>query len=448
MGTDPGAATQRWGAAVQCSSSRASRTTGHSMAVRVLVLDGNENQAVACTRSLARAGFEVWVGSERSWSKAALSRAATGRFRYPAPTHDASAFVTAVAEMAARLPGTVVLPMTERTTVSLSAARESLDQARARYVLPRHEDLLRAVDKGETARLAAAAGVAIPQSVLIRPGGDVHALTAHLAFPLVLKPRSSEELLANGRIRTTGAPRYARTPSDLERALGDLARRTSEVVVQEFVAGDGTGYFALMQHGEVRAEFAHRRLRDVRPTGSGSSLRESVPIVHSLRDGAVAILRALRWHGVAMVEFRLRSDGTPVFLEVNGRFWNSLALAVYSGVDFPALLAEMAVHGTVATPPPYRIGVKCRWLLGDFRHLVAVWAGPPPGYPLPYPRRWRALRDFLTPIRGSYHDNFQLHDPLPAFGDWLAFLGHQVPAALARRREHRKSVRVPSTDTA
>jgi hypothetical protein len=30
---------------------------------RVLVLDGNENQAVACVRSLARAGYHVTVGA-------------------------------------------------------------------------------------------------------------------------------------------------------------------------------------------------------------------------------------------------------------------------------------------------------------------------------------------------------------------------------------------------
>jgi carbamoylphosphate synthase large subunit len=61
-----------------------------------------------------------------------------------------------------------------------------------------------------------------------------------------------------------------------------------------------------------------------------------------VREQGLALLKALKWHGVAMVEFRLRPDGTPVFLEVNGRFWTSLALAVHAGADFPVLLAKLA----------------------------------------------------------------------------------------------------------
>ena len=38
--------------------------------MRVLVLDGNQNQAVACVRSLAKQGHSVLVGSTTSWSKA------------------------------------------------------------------------------------------------------------------------------------------------------------------------------------------------------------------------------------------------------------------------------------------------------------------------------------------------------------------------------------------
>jgi predicted ATP-grasp superfamily ATP-dependent carboligase len=124
-----------------------------------------------------------------------------------------------------------------------------------------------------------------------------------------------------------------------------------------------------------------------------------------------------------MVEFRLRSDGTPVFLEVNGRFWNSLALAVYAGVDFPRLLAELGLRGdTAAGGGTYRAGVRCRWWLGDVRHLVEVFRGAPAGYPGRFPSRVKTLVDFLRPVAGTHHDNFRLDDPLPELGDWLDFL--------------------------
>jgi predicted ATP-grasp superfamily ATP-dependent carboligase len=144
------------------------------------------------------------------------------------------------------------------------------------------------------------------------------------------------------------------------------------------------------------------------------------------------MLTALRWHGVAMVEFRVRADGTPTFIEVNGRFWNSLALAIHAGVNFPAMLAALAHDIDIPTQPQYRIGVRCRWLLGDVRHLAEVWRGAPRGYPAPFPGRFRTLAAVLAPRRGTYHDNFSWRDPLPEMGDWLHFVLRKLPGHAAR----------------
>jgi len=46
-----------------------------------------------------------------------------------------------------------------------------------------------------------------------------------------------------------------------------------------------------------------------------------------------------------MVEFLREPGGGMVFMQVNGRFWNSLPLAVYAGADFPSMLAEMVELG-------------------------------------------------------------------------------------------------------
>jgi hypothetical protein len=129
----------------------------------------------------------------------------------------------------------------------------------------------------------------------------------------------------------------------------------------------------------------------------------------------------------------MRPDGTPVFLEVNGRFWNSLALAVFAGADFPRLVADIAEHGDCETHLAFRTGLRCRWLLGDVRHLAAVFAGPPPDYPGEFPGRLRTLLDVLRPVRGTLHDNFTIDDPLPELGDWLHFLGRRLPQALVHR---------------
>lgn len=401
--------------------------------MRVLVLDGNENQAVASVRSLSRAGHEVVVGAPTAWSKAGWSRHAHSAFVYPSPEVSSSEFVQSIAVQAARLPGTLVLPMTERTTLPLSESRGVLEAVGARMVLPSHETVLRAFDKAQTTALAASLGIEVPRTQLLLTDQEARDFAERALYPVVLKPRASEELDERGKTMAGGAPAYAKSKEEFAEAFSLVRRRSRAVLAQEYVEGSGTGYFALVNNGEVQAQFAHRRIRDVRPSGSGSALRESIAPDSRVRDASVAMLRALGWHGVAMVEFRVRTDGSPVFLEVNGRFWNSLSLPIHAGVDFPTLVAALAERGEVAPVMSYRVGVRCRWLLGDVRHLIAVWAGPPEGYTGSWPGRLKTLASFLTPVPGTFHDNFQLDDPLPELGDWLDFIGRQIPRALAAR---------------
>lgn len=410
--------------------------------MRILILDGNENQAVAAARSLHRAGYGVAVGAHTSWSKAGWSRSCREVFTYPAPQHDADAFVERIAEEAGREQGTLVLPMTERTTLPLSARRETIFRAGGRLALPPHATVLRAFDKQQTTQLAASLGVRVPQTYMIADSVRAQEVARSMSYPVVLKPRASEEVTTGGNTMATGSPLYARDPQEFLAAYEEMRERASSVLAQEFVEGEGVGYFALMRGGELRAEFAHRRIRDVRPTGSGSSVRESIIPDPKVREAALSILRALGWHGVAMVEFRVRDDGTPVFLEVNGRFWNSLPLAVYAGADFPALLARMIERDDVEPASGYRAGVRCRWLLGDFRHLLEVWRGAPPEYPGHYPPRLSALKDFLVPVRGTFHDNFVLRDPLPELGDWLDFALRRLPARYRKGSTEQKEAHV------
>jgi predicted ATP-grasp superfamily ATP-dependent carboligase len=252
---------------------------------------------------------------------------------------------------------------------------------------------------------------------------------------VVLKPSMSHEPAADA-MRSTGAPAYAKTPDEFVDEWRRMAERAGTIVVQEFVSGWGAGYFALVRHGEAIVEFAHRRIRDVRPTGSGSAVRESMPLEPSLRDASRRLLAALDWHGVAMVEFRVRSDGTPVFLEINGRFWNSLPLAIAAGVDFPRYLVELGTTHEISAPASYRAGVRCRWLLGDLRHTIDVWRGAPRGYPAGFPGRLSTLGAFLTPHPGTVHDNFWWSDPLPELGDWLHFFARKLPRHLRRTGGH------------
>src|SRR5262245_44775715 len=158
--------------------------------MKIIVLDGNENQAVACVRSLARAGHQVVVGAPTAWSKAGWSRYCERTFVYPAP--DVSAFIERIVQEARREPGALVMPMTEQTTLPLSAERERVFAAGARLALPSHEAVLRAFDKRQTTRLASELGIDVPRTALITERDQNEEATRIVGRPGVLKARTSQ----------------------------------------------------------------------------------------------------------------------------------------------------------------------------------------------------------------------------------------------------------------
>lgn len=387
--------------------------------MRVLLLDGAVNPAVAAVRSLGRAGHRVYVGSSGEWSKTGWSRYAFGSFTYPSAQNSIEEFAERIAAEINGDNGTFVLPATEKTAMALSARRSLIEDAGGRLVMPRHDVMLKACDKGYTTRLAADLGVASPRTCLLNDQQSAERTAANFPYPAALKARTSV-VITNGSVRPTTRTLYARDPGEFMGAYRELHERSPHVIAQEFIAGEGVVYCLLLCRGELRAELAYRRIRSVHPTGWGASLRVTIP-ADGVRASSLQIIRALdpQWTGVASVEYRMRHDGTPFFLEVNPRLWNSLALAVYAGVDFPSMLAEIAEHGDVAPHPGYLSGIVCRWWLGDLRRVLYVWAGVANGYPGKLPGRLRALIDFLKPVRLAFHDNFTAADPLPELGDWL-----------------------------
>src|SRR5213076_2826759 len=229
-----------------------------------------------------------------------------------------------------------------------------------------------------TLELAGACGVRIPPTRVPASLAECHAAAAAVGYPCILKPRFSD-FWDGERFAADHGPQYVSDAAALEATA--LATRQGDLwpVVQGLVGGRGKGVFALYDHGEPVVWFAHERLRDFRPSGSGSSLRRSIAVDPRLREPASRLLSAMQWHGPAMVEFRDDGAGEPCLMEVNGRFWGSLALAIASGVDFPNLWVKLLCGERVDPPARYETGVTLRWLCGDVKRLCYILAGPPPG---------------------------------------------------------------------
>jgi hypothetical protein len=142
-------------------------------------------------------------------------------------------------------------------------------------------------------------------------------------------------------------------------------------IVQEYVQGEGWGVSALYWRGEKITSFTHRRLREKAPLGGTSTLRASAR-APALEAATGRLLRALGWHGLAMVEFKYDPTARRYWLlEVNPRVWGSIALPVGCGADFPFWLYLCAigevdrVRSLATAAEPYPEGRIARWVFGD-----------------------------------------------------------------------------------
>jgi predicted ATP-grasp superfamily ATP-dependent carboligase len=262
---------------------------------------------------------------------------------------------------------------------------------------PPLEAFRRVSDKQVVHAEASCVGLAAPAQLTVAVPGAVAALDLEsLAFPLVLKPFRSTVAI-NGRLAKLGVS-YASDERELREQISALPPEAFPLLLQQRIVGPGVGIFQLLWDGKLVAVFAHRRLREKPPAGGVSVYCESIAADEELVERSQALLQRFDWRGVAMIEYKLdAATGVPYVLEVNGRFWGSLALAIDAGVDFPRLLVELALGQNPPARPRYRVGVLSRWWWGDVDHLWTRWRHSANGLALPpgSPGRWRALWNFL-----------------------------------------------------
>jgi predicted ATP-grasp superfamily ATP-dependent carboligase len=388
----------------------------------VLVTDGEQRAALAAVRSLAAAGHTVYVCSPRPRSLAGASRHCRAHATVPDPLHEPARYVDAVRALIREHGVDVLLPITEPSLLAVLPERESLGALLPFAGAAKFE---RICDKAAVMEAARALGIGVPAQLRVESVDEARAVdAAALRFPLVLKP--SRSVVSDNGVREKSSVQHLRDAAALRAALTALPPAAYPVLLQERIVGPGVGVFLLLWEDEVVAAFSHRRIREKPPSGGVSVYRESHPMDPELLERSVALLRAFDWRGVAMVEYKVdAATGTPYIMEINGRFWGSLQLALDAGVDFPALLLEAAAGRKPAPVRSYRTGVRLRWTWGEVDHLLARARHSREALALPddAPGRAGAVARFLAAFGpGSRDEVFRPSDPLPALRealDWL-----------------------------
>lgn len=362
----------------------------------VIILDGHLHSALAAVRSLGAQGYHVVCGSHHRTGLAMYSRFTNQRLTYPSPLSDLIGFRDAVVAASRRCSEPpLIFTFSDATSLALSRAR-NLFQDVAVLVMPGEENIEVAFDKRRTVALAQDLGIPVPPT-------DDDCQARH--FPVVIKPRHSVSWATGEGVRSEVV--IAQSRAEAERAWEHTAKTTGETPFrQEYIPATEYGISVLCDRGRIIAHCVHQRIRSLVPSGGASVVRVTVDAPSGMYEAAEKLMEKLSWHGPAMIEFRVgHHDHVSYLVEINGRFWGSLALAGYAGVDMPLLFAQLA-HSQSVQAPDYRRGVYSRYLLGDMAYVLrSHFSG-------------RVLKGFFSyGGRDHFYDVESWHDPLPAVMD-------------------------------
>jgi len=387
---------------------------------RILVTDSQHLASLGAIRSFGKAGHAVTAAyySPDYLPPAVSSRHACDSQLHPDAWSRQADFQEWLLQITASEAFDVLLPVSEAAIVACNAVESKLPQSLT-VLAPSLDSQIHTLSKFAATRLAQENGLATPNTLFLgQPDSwpetwrqDGFNLSA-LNFPVVIK--SDNHFLSNGAYRG-GQTLLCESQDAAIRLLESRRDSSARFIAQEYIRGHGEGAFLLIHNGETRLRFTHRRIHEIWEYGGGSSLRESS---HRkvLIEEAHRLLNSFNYEGLAMVEFRQGDDGKAYFLEINGRPWGSIALALHSGIDFPLAWLELAMTGqTGVAQKAYRAGLRCCNIFPgeiDFMRSAHSEQGEQKSGRVSAVGVWVAvMKSVFNPV--LKHDQFWWSDPAP-----------------------------------
>ena len=325
------------------------------MGINVLLTDGHYKHTYAILRALVSRKLKVGILFNKRASLSYYSRLVSKRFLVDSNIYkDESIYINEIIRILKENQVRVLLPIGNVSNNIVSKYKSKLNKYTSIPVVD-YESMQIAQYKNKTFKFADSIGIPIPKTFEVNPNDNLEKIVEEISYPCVIKkvnPQESGVIYCNHR---------KELKEKLHEILDTLPNGNEYPLIQEYVRGKGTGYYGLYNRGECIAHFMHERIHEYPITGGASTLAKSIYDA-KLKDYGDKLLSNLKWHGVAMVEFKKDYDGNYKLMEINPKFWGSLELSFKAGINFPYLDYLVALNKSIPESN-YIKDVYFRWIL-------------------------------------------------------------------------------------
>jgi len=321
--------------------------------MKVLLTDGGSKQTLGIVRSLGKLGYLVdCIGDSQSicgFSKYLR------KISYPLEKFNEK-FILEFVDFIKKSDYDILIPIGGNSVQLISKYKKNLNK----YVnieLADDEKINFCFNKLKLLNFAIENEINVPKIYNME---DINKIKNQIKYPVVIKEQSELSKIK---------PIYSNSFDELINILEN--RPTKEIpIVQEYFRGTGIGFFTLYENGKLVRYFMHKRLRETPRTG-GSSVSAISIYDSDIYNKGKKLLDNLKWHGVAMVEFKKNFETNEIkLIEVNPKFWGSHDLAIASGINFAEELIKMSFKQLDKQKLIYKTGIRYFWPLnGDVQNI-------------------------------------------------------------------------------
>lgn len=331
--------------------------------MNVLLTNGEYKHSLSIVRSLGKRNIDVHVIAKSRLAIACLSKYCKGRLIIT--DLNQKNYLSLLINYIERQNISLFIPVGYTSVEFAIKNRENLEN-HVSVILPDNKYVEIALDKKAAYSLAEELQIPYPDTICPDSIDQVMEISPSLTYPVVIK--MTYESISKSIFYINSADelkyRYNRLCSQYNLRGHQLP------IIQQYIKGDGYGFFALYDKGSCKRIFMHRRVRELPPSGGASTSAISV-FEEPLKKYGQMILNKLQWHGIAMVEFKLdNNSGQFKLMEINPKFWGSLDLAIASGVDFPYYLINLTKENSIEYSENYKIGLKYQWISEDIKYVL------------------------------------------------------------------------------
>lgn len=315
---------------------------------KVLVLEAEKTAAYALCRALGREGYKITACSHLRINPSFSSKYVSEKKRCPNIEDNYDAYFEWLSAEVSRTRYLTVMSFSDKTTRLLSQRKETLS-AYTHIYQPHIGITEKVLDKSKTYEAARIAGLELPRVYPWSPADKAESIAERLDYPVVLKPLQ-KIIIKNGKAFFTkvNETNYVWKQREFKEKFSRLLGITDRFEIQQYIEGAGRGYFTILWNGKPVMQFAHERIREYPVRGGASSFRKSIDYAE-MEPLSVKLLNQIQWSGPAMVEYKYDPWQKKYYLmEVNGRWWGSLPLALNAGVNFPLILLRLIERGNAS----------------------------------------------------------------------------------------------------